>query len=366
MNLKCPKTNLLRAVSTVQNVVTGRTTLPVLSNILLEADKKGLRLSATDLNITMVAVAECDVTATGAVAVAGKRLADIVRELPDGDIEIEVDKDWSVTISSSTSVFKLRGIPKDDFPTIQKVPDKADIEVPQAVLGEMIRKTVFAASHDESRHVLNGLYVKLGATRITMVATDGRRLTLFGKEAEIGGEDREMIIPAKAVIELSRVLGDEGNVGLSMMDNQIGFTIDGTHMTCRLIEGTFPNYEQVLPKKNDKVVGLDRTELMQAVRRMSLVTDEKSNSVKFEVSPKQLVLTAGAADVGEGREQISLDYNDEAISIAFNPAFLLDFLKNEGADEICMELGDSLSPGLFRPGEQGADEYLYVVMPIKI
>lgn len=365
MNVKCPKTKLLRGIHTVQNVVAGRTTLPVLSNILLEADKKGLRLAATDLNITMLASVECEVSAAGAAAVHAKRIGDIVRELPDGDVEMEVDKDWSVTISSSTSVFKLRGIPKDDFPAVAQPAGGAQIELPSSMLSEMIRKTVFAASHDESRHVLNGLYVKVGDGMITMVATDGRRLTLYSRPAEVEGEVREMIIPAKAILELSRVLSDEGTVGLSLMDNQVGFTIDGVYMSCRLIEGTFPNYEQVLPKSNDKVVTLDKAELAQAVRRMSLVTDEKSNSVKFEVSPKQMILTAGAADVGEGREQIGLAYDGDPVTIAFNPTFLLDFLKNEEADEVTMELGDSVSPGLFRPAEGGAGEYMYVVMPIK-
>lgn len=362
MKIKVFKDNLVSAIQTVQNVVSSKATLPILSNILIETHGNNLRLNATDLDIGISCELDVDITEEGGITVPAKRFSDIVKELPSGDVTIHVKKNNQVDIIGENCRFKLNGLPKEEFPKFPEFRDKEMIQIKQSVLRDMLRLTSFAVSHEESRYVLNGVLLEISDDNICIVATDGRRLAKIDKKLENNvKKDLSVIIPIKAVQEIVRNLKDEGDVKFVIGVNQVLFDIDGVLIATRIIEGDFPNYNQVIPKPIEKRLVTNTKDLLSSIRRANLLATPDFQAVKFEVFSDKLVVSKTTPDVGESREEIPVQYNGDEIVVGFNPQFLIDFLKNVEEQEINIELLGVDKPAVMRMGE-----YLYLALPMRI
>ena len=368
MKLTIAKDQIIAGLQSVQNVVGSRTTLPILSNVLLRAAEDRLELTATDLDVTVTCTVQASVSQSGATTIPVKKLFSIVRELTNPELDLEVDDKNVCTLRSGASYFKINGLAAEDFPPLPQVSDKKKVVLPQAKLKGMLRRTAFAVSTDETRYVLNGLYVSLKDHKLTMVSTDGRRLALTDEEVDISPESQgEFIVPSKAINEVSRLLQEKGDVELTFGENQAGFTLKdekalGVKVVTKLVEGSYPNYRQVIPSESKERVPLSREELTQALRRAEIMTSDKSNSVKLAFTKNNLAITANTPDVGEARETLAINYKGLDIAIAFNPSYLLDALKALDEDEVFFELTDELSPGVLKIN----GPFLYVIMPMRM
>src|SRR6185436_14460994 len=287
MNLTISKEQLINGLQTVQNVVSTRTTLPILSNVLLRADQDRLELTATDLDVTVSCSVEAKIKTPGSTTVPVKRFFGIVRELTNLEMDVEVDDKNSCSIRSGASFFRINGLSADEFPPLQSFKEDKKVVIPQDTLRGMLRKTSFAISTDEARYVLNGIFVSLKDHKLTMVATDGRRLTLAEEEVDFPESGQgEFIIPSKTVNELNRLLQEKGDVEIRYAENQASFTLKNEKgssilVITKLVEGNYPNYRQVIPSETKERVSLSREELMHALRRAEIMTSEKANSVKM-------------------------------------------------------------------------------------
>jgi DNA polymerase III subunit beta len=368
MNLTIAKDQLIAGLQSVQNVVSTRTTLPILSNVLLRAEGNRLELTATDLDVTISTAVEANVKKPGATTVPVKKIFSIVRELANPEIEIEVDEKNACSISSGASFYKINGLAAEEFPPIQKFKENKKVVLPQAKIKSMLKKTSFAISTDESRYVLNGIFISLKEHKMTMVATDGRRLALVDEELDIPeGSDGEFIVPTKAVNELSRLLTDKGEVEIKFTDNQAAFMLKDEKaasvlIITKLVEGNYPNYRQVIPAETKERVPMIREEFLQALKRAEIMTSEKSNSVKLAFGKNNLAITANSPEVGEARESIAINYKGKEFAIAFNPAYMIEPLNALDNDEVFLELIDELSPGVLKIN----GPFLYVVMPMRL
>jgi DNA polymerase-3 subunit beta len=367
MNLSISKDQIIAGLQAVQNVVSTRTTLPILSNVLLRAEDNHLEITATDLDVTVACKVEAKVTKPGATTLPVKKLFGIVREL-NGDIEIEVDEKNIASIRSGSSFFKINGLGADEFPPLTKFKDDKKVTVSQETIRAMLRKTSFAVSSDESRYVLNGIFVSLKEGKMTFVPTDGRRLALVDEEVEISEKSAaELIVPAKAVNELTRLLTDKGTVEITLGENQASFSLKSENslsvlLITKLIEGNYPNYRQVIPGEAKERISLGREEFQAALRRAEIMTSEKANSVKLAFGKNNLTITANSPEVGEARETLAINYKGKEFAIAFNPRYLIDPLAALTEDEVFLELIDELSPGVVKIN----GPFLYVVMPMRL
>lgn len=367
MNLTITKDQIIAGLQAVQNVVSTRTTLPILSNVLLRAEEGHLEFTATDLDVTVACKVEAKVTKPGSTTLPVKKLFGIVREL-NGEIEIETDDKNIASIRSGSSFFKIHGLAAEEFPPLPNFKDDKKVTLPQENIRAMIKKTSFAVSTDESRYVLNGIFISLKDGKMTLVATDGRRLALVDEEVDLGEKSTgEFIVPAKAVNELNRLLQATGNVELKFGENQASFSLKDDKgfsvlLITKLIEGNYPNYRQVIPGEAKERIALVREELMQALRRAEIMTSEKANSVRLTFGKNLLTITANSPEVGEARETIAINYKGKELAIAFNPRYLIDPLTALAEDEVFIELIDELSPGVIKIN----GPFLYVVMPMRL
>jgi DNA polymerase-3 subunit beta len=368
MNLSISKEQIINGLQAVQNVVSTRTTLPILSNVLLRAEADRLEFTATDLDVTVACAVEAKVKKPGASTVPVKKLFGIVRELSNVDLDLEVDDKHTCSILSGSSFFKINGLSAAEFPPLPVFKDDKMVILPQETLKTMLRKTSFAISTDESRYVLNGIFLSLKDHKITMVATDGRRLALVDEEADIAqANEGEFIIPAKTVNELNRLLQDKGQAEIRFAENQASFTLkdeknNSILIVTKLIEGNYPNYRQVIPAETKERVALVREEFLHALRRAEIMTSEKSNSVKLSFGKNKLEITANSPEVGEAKETLAINYKGPDIAIAFNPKYVIDPLNALPNDEVFFELIDELSPGVLKIN----GPFLYVVMPMRL
>ncbi|MHC1768314.1 MAG: DNA polymerase III subunit beta [Verrucomicrobiia bacterium] len=368
MKLTIGKEQIITGLQAVQNIVSARTTLPILSNVLLRAEGNNLELTATDLDVTISCSVEATVARGGATTLPVKRFFGIVRELASPSIELEVDDKQACTVTSGPSFYKIRGLAAGEFPPLPVFAEKKRVVVPQEKLRSMLRKTSFAISNDETRFVLNGIFISLKEHKVTMVATDGRRLALADEEVDIPAEsDGEFIVPTKAINELNRLLGTNGEVEVRFTENQAAFALRDEKgfsvlIVTKLIEGNYPNYRQVIPAETKERIALGREELLHALRRAEIMTSEKSNSVKLSFTKNNLAITANTPDVGEARESIAVNYKGPDIAVAFNPIYLMDPLKALENDEVYLELIDELSPGVLKIN----GPFLYVLMPMRM
>ena len=368
MNLTISKEQIINGLQAVQNVVSTRTTLPILSNVLLRAEGSRLEFTATDLDVTIASSVEAKISKPGASTVPVKKLFGIVRELSNSEIDMEVDDKNVCTLRSGPSFYKIHGLSADEFPPRPQFKEDKKVILPQETVRGMMKKTSFAISTDESRYVLNGIFISLKDHKMTMVATDGRRLALVDEEVDVSEASQgEFIVPAKAVNELNRLLQEKGEVEIRYTDNQASFTLKDEQgssvlIVTKLIEGNYPNYRQVIPAETKERIPLVREEFLHALRRAEIMTSEKSNSVKMSFGKNKLEITANSPEVGEAKESLAVNYKGKEMAIAFNPKYMIDPLNALPNDEVFIELIDELSPGVLKIN----GPFLYVVMPMRL
>ena len=368
MKFTIAKDQILAGLQAVQNIVSNRTTLPILSNVLMHAEGNRLELTATDLDVTIACGVDASVATVGSSTLPVKKLFGICRELNGHEIEFELDDRHVCTLRAGPSFYKINGLGADEFPPQPQFSDKKKITVPQEKLRSMLRKTSFAISTDETRYVLNGIFFILKEHKFTMVATDGRRLALVDEDVDIPESSQgEFIVPTKAINELNRLLQITGDVEIRFTENQAAFQLKDDKgfsvlVVSKLVDGNYPNYRQVIPAESKERIGLVREELLHALRRAELMTSEKSNSVKLSFSTNNLAITANTPEIGEARESLAINYKGHDFSIAFNPGYLMDPLKALENDEVFLELTDELSPGVMKVN----GPFLYVIMPMRM
>ncbi|MDP7010241.1 MAG: DNA polymerase III subunit beta [Verrucomicrobiota bacterium] len=367
MKISIAKEDLVYGLQMVQNVVGARSTLPILSNVLVVAGDKKLELRATDLEVSVHVSVTASIEREGATSLPAKRLFGLVRELESTEVEIEVNDKEVATIQAGAAKYKIHGIGADEYPKEAKFKESGKIKIAQKTFREMLRKTAYAVSTDESRHVLNGIHLVVEEEKITLVATDGRRLALVEEEIE-GGTKAEIIVPNKAVGELQRLMQGEGEIEIGIGKTHAEFTIpqergEEVRLHSKLVEGNYPNYNQVIPKQAESKqrITLVKEEINHALRRADQITSDKANSVKLKFGANKLEITANTPEVGSGRESLAINYEGPEIEVAFNPTYLMDPLKVLEGEEIYLEITDSLSPGVIKSNTP----FLYVIMPMR-
>jgi len=363
MKFSATKEKLLEGLQQVQNVVSTRTTLPILSNVLLQAKEGAVHLTTTDLDVGVRGSFEANVDKVGATTLPARRLFTIIRELPSSEISIEVDGKNAASIRSGQSFFKILGLPEEEFPPLPKFENAKVVTMRQKDLHDGLRKTAYAISTDETRYVLNGVLFSFKENKLTLVATDGRRLAMLDIELEFPrSHEAEIIVPTKAVTELQRLLKDDGEVKISVGSGQIAFDLNNTLLVSKLIEGNYPNYKQVIPSEAKERVTLERETFLNSLRRVSLLASDKSNSIKLNFSKNNIEITANTPEVGEARESLPVAYKGRDFAIAFNPEFLMAPLRNLTEDEVFFDLIDEMSPGVLKI----QTPFLYVLMPMRV
>jgi DNA polymerase III subunit beta len=362
MKVKLSKEDLLQGIQIVQNVVSPKATLPILSNMLVETKKDTLRLYTTDLDIGISCEIPVSIIEDGAVTIPAKRFSDIVKELPSGDIIIHARKNNQIDIEGQNCKFKLLGLPKEEFPKFPEFKDKEAIKVKQADLKEMFKMTSFAVSHEESRYVLNGILMEVTKNILRLVATDGRRLAKMEKPLLTPVvKEVNFILPIKAINEVNRNLKDEGDVIFVPGTSQIMFDINGVLIATRIIEGDFPNYTQVIPKQVATKIKLNTAEFLAAIRRANLLATPDFQAVKFELFKDKLVVSKTTPDIGESREEIAVMYGGNEMIVGFNPQYMMDVLKNITDNELELELAGVDKPCVIRK-----ENYLYLALPMRL
>lgn len=363
MKFRITKENFLSGLQQVQHVVSTRTTLPILSNVLIEAKDNQLQLTTNDLDVGVRARVNAEVEVEGSTTLPARRLVNIVKELPANEITVEVDTDHVASISSGPSFFKILGLTHEEFPALPNFENAKEFKFPQKDLKDSLKKTSYAISTDETRYVLNGVYFSFENNTLTLVATDGRRLAMVDHELEFPKSNEiNVIVPTKAVNELQRLLGDAGDVTISIAENQIAFRLDKLLLVSRLIEGNYPNYRQVIPDRTVDRITLERETLLQTVHRVSLLTSDKAHSIKLSFAEDTIEVVSNSPEVGEARESIPVQYKGNEFSIAFNPEFLMAPLRNLDTDEVYLHLIDEMSPGVLKINTS----FLYVLMPMRV
>jgi len=365
MDLKITKDALVDGIQIVQNAVSQKSSLPILSNVLLKASGNKLELIATDLDIGICSTIPVSVEQEGAITVPARKFFDIIRALPDGsEITLSMKKNNFMTIKSGKAHFKIIGLPREEFPQLPVFKEDNSIAIKQVLLKEMLNLTDFAVSKDDTRYVLNGTLFIIKGGKLSIIATDGRRLAAIEKKlSQKAPIEKEVIIPTKAIQEVKRMLGEEGEVTIKFGDNQILFSFPTYFIVSRLIEGEYPNYKNVIPKKSSKEVRVLREDFLSAARRASIFTDQDSMAIKLSITKKKMMISKNTPYLGEAKEEIDIDYvGGEDLEIGFNPRYLIDVLKNLAVEEIVLEVNDSSKPGVVRQGE----EYTYVVLPMQL
>jgi DNA polymerase-3 subunit beta len=364
MKFKTDKNQIFKTIQKVQNAISSKSTLPILSNILLEADKNFIKITATDLDIGISSTIPIKPEKEGAITLPAKKFLDVIKELPDGgDISFSTKKNNITTIESGKIVFKIIGLPKDEFPQPPDFKNKDTITLPQNFLKNIIAITAFAVSRDDTRYVLNGVLFVIKDKTIKLVATDGRRLAVAEKELPgTTAIETKIIIPTKTVQELNRLLQETGEVKILFDENQILFDLGDTLIISRLIEGEFPSYEQVIPKEAKEKITIDKEALLAAAKRASILTNQDSMAIRLDVSKDKMAVSKNTPYMGEVREEVGASYRGKDLSIGFNPNYIIEVLKNIDVKEVGLELTDTDKPGVIRLGS----EYVYVVLPMQI
>jgi DNA polymerase III subunit beta len=370
MEFSVKKFDLLEELEATQGVVERKTTIPILSNLLCEAKGNRLAITATDLELSIRTSCEAKVKKEGSGTIPAKKLLDIVRLLPDEEIKFKLLENHFVSITCDRKTYKLVGMSKENFPALPSFP-RPLVKIPAKVLSDVIAKTTFAISLEESRYTLNGALLVLKPNAITMVATDGHRLALVEKDHkfEESFAETRVLVPKKAMTEIQRLAGEAGDGGdceFAQDESHLFFQFLRRLLTSRKLTGQFPNYEAVLPRDANKVVVLERNELQDALRRVSQLADQRSHAVKFVLAKEGVEVSASSPEYGEAKESIEKEFKGDPITIGFNAQYLLDFLSAASDGPISFELKDEQSAGQLRPMADEASRYRYVVMPMRI
>lgn len=363
MKFLVEKSKLLNAIQTVESVVNERATLPILSNILVQVHKTTLQLTSTDLDIGICCELPVQGMEDGGIAVPARKFSEITKELPEGVVTLQAKKNNTLLIECGQCLFRLMGLPAEEFPRLPDIHHEQAIHLPQRQLKDMVTQTAFAMSHEETRYILNSILLSLHDTTATIVATDGRRLALAeGSLAQKTPHTKKIIVPAKTVRQLHHLLQEEGNIALVFLgENQVAFQMERVTLISRLIDGEFPNYEKVIPIESKRKVRLARALFIDAARRASLFTAPNSQAVRLDVAKNRMTLFKESPEFGEVKEELDVAYDAESLSIAFNPAYLLDALKVVKSDDIELELSGADKPGVIRQAG-----FLYMVLPMQV
>ncbi len=367
MELVVPKTQLLRELQLFQGIVERKNTIPILANVLIEAKGTEVRMLATDLEVALRSKCEALVTKPGSLTLPAKKLYEIVKALPETDVRIEEDKN-GVKVAADRFDSRMQTLPREDFPTLPDASGKARAALPRAALKEMVAKTQFAITGEDTRYFLNGAKFVIRPESLTLVATDGHRLALVDVEHKGGvSEEVGVILPKKTLIELGKLLVEgDGDVMFEAGENHLFFEVGGRMLISRMIDGQFPAYERVIPKNNDKHIEFERERLTNAVKRVALLSNERSRAVKFEITKGKVEVTSSSSEFGEAREELSVDYAGGPLTISFNAQYVLDFLNVVETDGVQLSLKDEASQAVMTPvGAQGYS-YTYVIMPMRI
>jgi DNA polymerase-3 subunit beta len=375
MELTVAKADLQKELQLCQGVVEKRSTIPILSNVLLRAADGRLQIAATDLDVTILSSTGARITTPGGVTIEAKRLFDVVRSLPDEDVHFTLQENNSMLIESGTAKFRLLGLPAEDYPTLPTVNSTEGYTIPLDELKTMVGKVKFAITHEETRFQLNGALLKIQPTKMEMVATDGHRMALINFPSAITGKgkkgnDLTILIPRKALDEILRLEGGEdGTVRFGVSDNQLFFEAGDRRLLARMIDVNFPNYMEVISRDNDRRVMVDRERLLSTIKRISLVANERTRAIRFDFAPGKLTVSSTNPELGDARETVPIDYAGQPFFVGLNAAYVMDFLSATDTQSVSLDLKDENSQCIGRPASTAEDlpyDYLYVVMPMRL
>ena len=370
MEFSVKQSDLLNELAMTQGVIERKTTIPILSNLLIEAKGSRVTITATDLELSIHTSFEAKVKKEGAATIPAKKLLELVRLLPDEEIRFKLLENHWVQVVCDKKSYKMVGMARDNFPAIPAFPHTL-VKIPSKILQGLISKTQFAISMEESRYTLNGGLLLLKPDTLSMVATDGHRLALAEIDYKLAGLNSEVrvLIPKKAMAEVQKLASEAGNDALiefARDDSHLFFQVGPRLLISRILTGQFPNYEAVLPRENNKSVVLERGELNDAVRRVSQLADQRSHAVKFAVAKEGVEISASSPEYGEAKENIDKEYKGDPVAIGFNAQYLLDFLSAAADGPVSIELKDEQSAGQMRPLADEPYRYRYVIMPMRI
>ncbi len=373
MELTVARIDLQKELQLCQGVVEKRSTIPILSNVLLKAADGRLQIAATDLDVTILSSCPAKVATAGGVTIEAKRLFDIVRSLPDEGVRITMQENNSMLIESGTAKFRLLGLAAEDYPTLPTVTATESYTVSLEELKTMVAKVKFAITHEETRFQLNGALLKVQAAKMEMVATDGHRMALINFPQGNGkkkGHELTILIPRKALEEILRLeAGDEGTVQFGVSENHLFFDAGDRRLLARMIDVNFPNYMEVIARDNDRHVMVDRERLLSTIRRISLVANERTRAVRFDFAPGKLTVSSTNPELGDARETVPIDYAGNPFFVGLNAAYVTDFLSAVDTPQVSLDLKDENSQCIGKPSTASEElpyEYLYVVMPMRL
>ena len=373
MELTVAKADLQKELQLCQGVVEKRSTIPILSNVLLKASEGTLQIAATDLDVTILSSCPAKITTPGGVTIEAKRLFDIIRSLPDEDVHVTMQENNSLLVESGTAKFRLLGLPAEDYPTLPTVTATESYTVPLDELKTMVAKVKFAITHEETRFQLNGALLKIQPAKMEMVATDGHRMALINFPQGNGmkkGADLTILVPRKALEEIMKLeSGEDGTVRFGVSENHLFFEAGERRLLARMIDVNFPNYMEVIARDNDRHVMVDRERLLSTIRRISLVANERTRAVRFDFAPGKLTVSSTNPELGDARETVPIDYAGNPFFVGLNAAYVTDFLSAVDTPSVALDLKDENSQCIGRPSSNDADlpyEYLYVVMPMRL
>lgn len=363
MKIKIIRSKFIDGLKKVQNIVAGKGSLQIIQNAMLEAADGKLSLVTTDLDISIKSTVGCDVIEEGATTIPVKLLSSTITSCAEGVVELEVDAKDSARITAGSASFKLSGMSVVDFPKLPVSENSFAYTLPQSTLREMLRKTSYSVSQDETRKTLNGVLMSFKDGKLTMVATDGRRLALVEHEVEFPiSAEKDIVLPSKVVAELQRSLSGDGDVKVKIEKSQVSFNLGDTQIYSKLVDAIYPNYRQVIPSNFKEKVDVDRRLLLDALDRASVMTMEESSSTRLTFDSNQLLVSSVATDIGEAKDVVPIKYSGEHIEIVFNPAYVKDPLKAIDDDEVTIELTSGTTPAVIRCSVP----FLYVMMPLRI
>jgi DNA polymerase-3 subunit beta len=374
MELVVRKNDLLRELQLFQGIVERKNTIPILANVLLEAKGDEVRFLATDLEVALRSKCAATVVKPGSLTVPAKKLYEIVKSLPETDIRIAQDKN-GVKVAADRFDSRMQTLPREDFPTLPETGGTASAKLPRNAVKEMVAKTQFAITGEDTRYFLNGAQFVLRPDSMSLVATDGHRLALVtasrdGNSKKAAGsaeEENKAILPKKTLGELARLLSEgDGDISYERGENHLFFDVAGRLLISRMIDGQFPAYERVIPKGNDKHIEFERDRLTNAVKRVALLSNERSRAVKFQIEKGKVDVTSSSPEIGEATETLPVDYAGPAMQICFNAQYVLDFLSAVATDVVSLELKDEVSQAVMKPVGAEGYEYTYVIMPMRV
>jgi DNA polymerase-3 subunit beta len=378
MELVVRKTDLLRELQLFQGIVERKNTIPILANVLLEANGTEVKMLATDLEVGLRSKCPATVSKSGSLTLPAKKLYEIVKALPETDVRIEEDK-GGVKVAADRFDSRMQTLPREDFPTLPDATGTVSVTLPRDVLRQMVSKTQFAITGEDTRYFLNGALFLLRPEAMSLVSTDGHRLAHItvpreaskakgaAKGSDAAGDEQRVILPRKTLLELGRLLAEgEGDILYERGENHLFFTLGDRILISRMIDGQFPAFERVIPKNNDKHVEFDRDRLTAAVKRVALLSNERSRAVKVQIDKGKVEIASSSPEFGEAKEILMVDYAGTPVTICFNAQYVLDFLGVVETDTVSLDFKDEMSQAVLKPVGAEGYEYTYVIMPMRI